>query len=157
NPTTVCRTGSGDSCDPTEHCTGVPGAACPADVVQPAGTVCRPAAGVFDVAETCTGVAGEPCPANGLAPPSTPCDADANVCTIDHCDGNGACTLSSTVTCDDGITCTQDTCDPVLGCVYTGAPATTCQGAPVKAYLDVKDNATDDTRDLLKFSWKGGP
>jgi hypothetical protein len=155
NPTTVCRAGSGDACDPSEHCTGVPGAACPADVVQPAGTVCRPATDVCDVAEECTGVAGQTCPANGFAPSSTPCDEDANVCTVDQCDGNGTCALSSPVECDDGIVCTQDTCDPVLGCVYTGEPATTCQ-APVKATLDVKDNALD-VRDLLKFTWKGGP
>jgi len=155
NPTTLCRTGSGDMCDPNEYCTGVPGAACPANVVQPSSTVCRSATGVCDVAENCTGVAGQTCPPNGFAPSSTPCDYDNNVCTIDHCDGNGACTLASTMLCDDGIACTQDTCDPQNGCVYTGEPSTTCR-TPVKASLDVKDNVVD-SRDLLKFIWKGGP
>ena len=154
NPTVVCRPGSGDACDPTEHCSGIPGAACPTDSIQAAGTVCRSAAGVCDVAEECSGVAGQACPANGFASASTLCDTDANVCTLDHCDGSGACVLASTMDCDDGIACTQDTCDPVNGCMYTGEPATTCQ-SPVKASLDVKDFV--DTRDLLKFTWKGGP
>jgi hypothetical protein len=142
-------------CDPTEFCSGVPGAACPANTVQPAGTVCRSAADACDVAEECTGIAGQACPLNGFAPASTSCDADGDVCTVDQCDGDGACTLASNVECDDGIVCTQDTCDPVLGCVYAGTPANTCLH-PAKATLDVKDNAVD-TRDLLKFTWKGGP
>jgi hypothetical protein len=124
--------------------------------VEPAGTVCRSAAGVCDVAEECTGVAGQACPADDFATAGTPCDPDANICTVDQCDGSGACTLASTVACDDGNACTQDACDPVLGCVYTGQPATTCQ-APVKATLDVKYNQLNTSRDLLKFNWKGGP
>jgi hypothetical protein len=80
---------------------------------------------------------------------------DGNICTLDHCDGSGACVSPRRWSCDDGIACTQDTCDPVDGCVYTGEPATTCQ-SPAKASLDVKDNAVD-TRDLVKFTWKGGP
>src|SRR5207245_1618562 len=76
--TVVCRTGSGDPngsgvvCDPDERCTGS-SAACPADMVQPAGTTCRPTAGVCDVAETCSGTVGAPCPPNGFASASTSC------------------------------------------------------------------------------------
>src|SRR5207244_9790660 len=53
---TVCRTGSGDACDPTETCSGSSGT-CPADVVQPSSFPCRGAAGECDLAENCTGVA----------------------------------------------------------------------------------------------------
>jgi len=58
--TTVCRTGSGDLCDPDETCRGVPGGACAADVVTPAGTLCNPGSGdLCDPDETCSGVAGQ--------------------------------------------------------------------------------------------------
>jgi hypothetical protein len=38
--TTICRTGSGDSCDPDESCTGVADEACPDDVQLPDGDSC---------------------------------------------------------------------------------------------------------------------
>src|SRR6185295_14888499 len=111
NPSTVCRSGSGDMCDPTEFCTAVPTQPCPANVVQPAGTDCRPAVDACDVLEECTGTPGAPCPANGFAPASTSCNEDADVCTIDECDGSGNCTFDSNLNCDDGNLCSQDTCD----------------------------------------------
>ncbi len=49
----------GGACDPAENCNGVEND-CPADVIRPAGTSCRPAAGACDLAETCTG--GPACP-----------------------------------------------------------------------------------------------
>ncbi len=42
---------------------------------------------------------------------------DGNACTIgDHCEA-GAC-VGSPLSCDDGNGCTQDSCDPDLGCQY---------------------------------------
>ncbi|MBM4246313.1 MAG: hypothetical protein FJ148_21355 [Deltaproteobacteria bacterium] len=55
-----------------------------------AGTLCRAASGVCDVAETCDG-ASPTCPTNGFAADGTACPADTNPCTRDQCDGSGTC------------------------------------------------------------------
>ncbi|MCW5890320.1 MAG: hypothetical protein KIT14_07180 [bacterium] len=154
-PTTVCRAGSGDACDPAERCTAVPGAPCPANQVEPDGTVCRAATGVCDVAEKCSGTAGQACPADAYAPAGGTCDADGDLCTLDRCDGHGACTTTGPLDCDDGNRCTQDTCDPVLGCVAAGTPSNACL-AGSKVTFQVKDSLNDSS-DRLKMSWKGGP
>jgi len=155
NPSTVCRAGSGDGCDPNENCTAIPGQPCPANVVTPSGTQCRAAAGQCDVAEQCTGTAGQLCPGNGFAAPQTDCDADSDVCTVDECDGSGACVFESNVECEDGNVCTQDSCDPDEGCIAAGTPSTECVEG-VKAVLKIRD-LDDDTKDSIKFNWKGGP
>jgi hypothetical protein len=36
-------------------------------------------------------------------PVSTPCEADQDLCTNDHCDGNGSCVLESTVQCQPAV------------------------------------------------------
>ena len=156
NPTTVCRTGSGDLCDPNETCTAVPGQPCPANTISPAGTVCRAAADACDVAEQCSGVGLQACPANGFAAATTACDADSDVCTTDACDGSGGCQFTAPLDCEDGNTCTQDACDPQDGCFSTGAPSTSCL-SPTKALLKIKDSATNDNGDNIKFLWRGGP
>ncbi|MDI7269688.1 MAG: hypothetical protein QME96_17000, partial [Myxococcota bacterium] len=70
---TVCRPASGD-CDVAETCSGT-STSCPADAVQPAGTVCRAAVpGGCDVQETCNGVANA-CPADAVQPVGTVCRA----------------------------------------------------------------------------------
>lgn len=155
-PTTVCRTGSGDICDPNENCTAVPGQPCPADVVAPPSTVCRASAGECDVADQCTGVAGQTCSSDAKQTASTPCNEDNDVCTVDACNGSGACVFGSALNCSDGNACTQDSCDAQDGCEYTGAPALTCASAS-KAVLKVRDNASVNSGDSVKFLWKGGP
>ena len=155
NPTTVCRAGSGDSCDPDEFCTAIPGQACPANVVQPAGTVCRAATGDCDLAEVCSGTALQPCPANAFAPASSPCNDDNDLCTVDTCDGGGNCNYAQDLDCDDGTQCTQDHCNALTGCFYTGAPSNSCVTA-VKATFKYKDH-DNDIRDKVNFIWKGGP
>ena len=101
NPSTVCRTGSGDSCDPDETCTAIPGAACPSDVVATAGTrmpcrerYLRRRRGVQRHRRAA-------CPADALAAAETPCDADNDPCTVDECDGGGMCVQLSPTTCGD--------------------------------------------------------
>lgn len=154
-PSTQCRAGAGDMCDPPEFCTAVPGQPCPANSVAPATTVCRAAAGACDVAETCTGNIGQLCPPNAFAPANTSCNADADVCTVDKCNGSGTCVFSSNLDCEDGNTCTQDFCDPQTGCYSLGQPSNSCV-SPSKAILKIKD-AADDTKDSVKFMWRGGP
>jgi hypothetical protein len=156
NPTTVCRVGSGDMCDPSETCTAIPGQPCPANVVTAAGTTCRSATGICDVAESCTGTAGQTCPADTGVVAGTSCEADGTLCTVDACNGSGACVTNHPLDCDDGNVCTQDSCNPLTGCQISGTPATGCMPA-AKAKLQVKDNATSDAGDSLKFDWRGGP
>ncbi|MEO8602622.1 MAG: hypothetical protein ABI629_08605 [bacterium] len=155
NPTTVCRVGSGDICDPSETCTAIPGQPCPANAVASTSTTCRAAAGSCDVAEQCTGNAGQTCPANGFAALHTVCDADSSVCTNDECNGNNVCVFASNLNCEDGNICTQDTCNAMTGCVSTGTPSNSCASAS-RALLKIK-NSSPDTRDSIKFAWKGGP
>ena len=90
NAGAVCRTGSGDACDPDELCTGA-SPTCPADVTLP-GFTCRPAAGECDVAENCGGLPTDPCPADAKKPSGSLCTADGNPCSLDQCDGvSNAC------------------------------------------------------------------
>jgi hypothetical protein len=54
------------------------------------------------------------------APPteSQVCDADSNVCTaVDTC-VKGACVAGSKLNCDDANVCTDDSCDPKVGCKH---------------------------------------
>ncbi len=53
---------------------------------------------------------------------TAPC-SDGDRCTFpDSCAG-GLCRAGASVDCDDSSPCTQDSCDPALGCVYTSIPA----------------------------------
>src|SRR5439155_1750704 len=83
--------------------------------LEPATTVCRPAAGSCDAAETCDG-ASDGCPQDRSAPDGTPCD-DGNACTQNETCQQGGCVGGDQVGCNDGDACTVDTCDPLLGCV----------------------------------------
>ncbi|MBK8696929.1 MAG: hypothetical protein IPN17_32875 [Deltaproteobacteria bacterium] len=64
------------------------------------GTVCRPSAGVCDVAESCTGLSAG-CPTDGFLPPGTECRASTSMTT---CDPAEACTGSSAMCPADVIT-----------------------------------------------------
>jgi cysteine-rich repeat protein len=76
----------------------------------------------------------------------TPCP-DASVCTVDDtCDGAGTCAPASVLDCDDGIFCTHDYCDDVLGCqsVNEPTPHTSNECSALHGKLDIRDNATAD-------------
>ena len=65
------------------------GLVCPADSFVAAGSVCRGAAGVCDVAENCTG-SGAACPADGFVDSSVICRPAAGACDVDErCTGTG--------------------------------------------------------------------
>src|SRR5581483_11098336 len=113
------------------NCTGT-SASCPADTLMAAGTVCRAAAGVCDVAETCSGSSAA-CPADAFASSSTVCRASAGTCDIaENCTGSSAsCPADAKVadgtSCNDGNACTQtDTCQSG-SCV--GSNPVTCLAA----------------------------
>jgi hypothetical protein len=51
------------------------------------------------------------------APNTAPCE-DGDACTVpDVCSG-GVCAGGPPVSCDDGNLCTDDSCEPAVGCVY---------------------------------------
>jgi hypothetical protein len=121
NAGTVCRTGSGDACDPDEVCTGA-SPTCPADVTLP-GFTCRPAAGECDVAENCGGLPTDPCPPDAKKPSGSLCTSDGNPCSLDEC--NGTSDLCQHPAGNAGATCrpAAGICD--VDEVCTGS-STTC-------------------------------
>lgn len=116
---TVCRTGSGDSCDPDETCDGSSGS-CPDDVLASNVTVCRVGSGdTCDPDETCSGTAGEACPDDAVLSGGTVCRAGSgDVCDPEEqCSGTaGEACPDDTVAvdgtdCEDGTFCSvMDTC-----------------------------------------------
>src|SRR5207249_2741076 len=87
---------------------------CPANVIQPAGTVCRAAVSECDVAETCTG-SSTSCPADVVMPAGTACTADTNACTFDECDGGHNTCQHLTGACLTQIQSAAGTCVDATG------------------------------------------
>ena len=159
NAGALCRAAAG-ICDTAETCDGT-NAACPADQFLPNTTECRATTGECDPAEMCTGSAAA-CPADAFTPSGTACTADSNVCTLDQCDGAGACThpagnagtecRASADVCDVAETCTgTDTACPVDGfaantvvCRASAGDcdlADTCTGSSAACPADAKSTA----------------
>ena len=124
----VCDDGNGctdDACDPVLGCVFVPNqAACSDGVECTLGDHCADGACVYDELGPCDD--GNPCtddlcdPAQGCVSTFNegPCD-DSDVCTLDdHC-AAGECVSDGALFCDDFNPCTDDACDPDLGCFYT--------------------------------------
>ena len=70
---------------------------------------------------------GNPCTSDQCVPGSQgcynppnadPCD-DGNACTENDVCAGGLCVPGVAMDCDDGNECTGDSCDPVVGCVFT--------------------------------------
>jgi len=109
-----------------------------------AGTVCRASAGVCDVAESCNG-ASVTCPADAPAADGTSC-ADTTVCNGAEMCATGVCVAGTALNCDDGNTCTTDSCDPVAGCAHV--PIAGCgvdAGTDADANVDAAADAASDT------------
>jgi uncharacterized repeat protein (TIGR01451 family) len=119
-----------------------------ADIADDAGDTAS--AGAFSIVEQCAGQADD-----------TSCN-DHNPCTTnDACSGQ-QCIGGSAATCDDGNVCTDDSCNPISGCVHTNNTAScddndacttndtcsgsSCVGGPA---LDCNDHnvCTDDSCD----------
>ncbi len=67
--------------------------------------------------------AGNTC--NNIILPGEPCDDDA--CSVGStCDAQGQCDGGYARFCDDGSSCTSDTCDSLLGCLFTIQPNSPC-------------------------------
>jgi hypothetical protein len=102
-----------DHCNGNGQCVFQSSVSCPGPTGPcDGGTVCNPGTGACD-----------PQPD---APLSTPCELDQNLCTTEHCNGQGACVFLGNVTCNDNNVCTTDACNPQTGlCEFTG-PTTCC-------------------------------
>ena len=119
NPCTddACEKGVGCTFAPnTEPCDD--GSACTTDDLCGAG-VCAGAPVACNDGDPCT---TDSCaPASGcvtVAASGAPCE-DGNACTVgDVCDA-GACQGGGQPLCADGDPCTEDGCDPTLGCTFT--------------------------------------
>jgi len=108
-----CRAGAG-VCDVAEACDGT-SPACPGDSLVTAGTECRAASGECDLAESCTGAAVD-CPSDAFAASGTTCTDDGDACTLDACDGAGACAHDALPDTDGDAVCdAQDACTNVAG------------------------------------------
>ncbi len=134
----VCTT---DSCSPTLGCQHAPVPGCcntPADCTD--DDVCTDAACVANACEFTTSalccqlggdcVDGNACTVDGVcnganrcdyAPLSGPQPGCGDACIPASCDA-GVCEPAEPTACDDGLVCTDDTCDPVAGCVFTPVP-----------------------------------
>src|SRR5207253_1670767 len=53
---------------------------------------------------------------------TAPCD-DGNACTTGDTCGGGTCHAGSAVVCNDNNGCTDDSCNPATGCLFTANPA----------------------------------
>ena len=134
----------GDACNGAETCTPPVGCHHGTLVTCPAGQVCVPATGECNP---------KPCVADADCNDGNPCTADAcasGFCTTtaitsdrgasapgctdsDACNGTetcqaGVCMPGMPPDCDDGNTCTDDSCDSIQGCVHT--PIACCCRTP---------------------------
>ncbi|MBN1774043.1 MAG: hypothetical protein JXB32_22480 [Deltaproteobacteria bacterium] len=92
-------------------------------IYDPAGTVCRAAAGACDIAETCSGTASA-CPADAFRPATRVCRAATGDCDLaENCTGTVAACPSDSYS-PIGTPCGTDlACDGAGACVPTGADA----------------------------------
>lgn len=146
NTTIECRPQEGP-CDQAEFCPG-DSPFCPVDKVQLSSFQCNVASNDCTTDQFCTGYSYD-CPPS-TAPDGAHCSLDGNLCFTDTC-FNGSCvggpdvnyndglfcngvegcqpidgskTISFPPICDDGDSCTIDTCsEMILGCVYTPLPS----------------------------------
>ncbi|HSP99558.1 MAG TPA: hypothetical protein VL049_20235, partial [Candidatus Dormibacteraeota bacterium] len=138
--------------DPGEECDdgNASGAGCcaPGCLFASAGTTCRFAAAPCDAAEVCSGTSAT-CPPDGT-------QSDGSFCfSTDICSaGGGTCQAGTCVVgprdCDDHVPCTQDSCDPSLGCVHVDGLASDCLAAE-KSTITLAPGAVSGEG---KLSWR---
>ena len=87
--------------------------------------VCFHRARSCDDGESCTSDSCSPATGCVFSPRAGPCQ-DGDACTVsDQCQG-GVCVAGVAANCDDGVACTNDRCDPALGCVYEATAGCSC-------------------------------
>src|SRR5205814_3102172 len=121
---TAC-TDDGNVCT-TDVCNGTVGAPACTHPAGNAGTVCRAAAGLCDVAETCTG-SSPACPADGFAANTTSCTGTSQSGACDN-DAADHCTGSSN-TCVDAYKSSSTVCRSSAGQCDVAESCTGTSGA----------------------------
>jgi hypothetical protein len=113
-----------DSCNPTAGCVFTPnmavcndGNACTTGDTCTGG-VCGGAARTCDDGNGCTDDSCDAATGCVFTANTAACD-DGDPCTISDVCGGGVCAAGTARSCDDGSVCTNDSCDPALGCVFT--------------------------------------
>ncbi len=115
-----------DGCDPGDGCQHTDNTApCSDDDVctigdSCAGGTCQAGAGSLscDDDNPCSDDDCHPESGCGYTPNEDPCD-DGNLCTADDQCASGSCLAGVLLTCGDQNICTDDGCDPEIGCVHT--------------------------------------
>jgi cysteine-rich repeat protein len=80
---------------------------------------------------------------------------DGDVCNgSETCDGAGTCLAAAPLDCSDGQACTQDSCDPVLGCFSVSGPAPDCRSSSKGSVLLV--DKLKPASDKLNWKWLKG-
>ncbi len=125
-----------DTCDPLAGCSHTPddtacddGVGCTTDTCDPANDCTHvPDDAACSDNDVCTGI--ETCDLAADCVPGTPLDCNDGIsCTADTCDPLAGCSHAPDDTaCDDGVGCTTDTCDPASGCGHV-PDATSCDDA----------------------------
>ena len=114
----VCRPGTPIVCNDNNACT--------LDSCDPAvGCVFRDNTVACDDHNRCTTDSCNPSSGCDHTNNTVPC-SDNNACTVGDACGGGQCQSGAPAVCNDGSVCTQDSCDPVLGCVFTNVTAVLC-------------------------------
>jgi cysteine-rich repeat protein len=84
----------------------------------------------------------------------SPCP-DGNLCNGNEtCNGAGVCLPGMPPNCDDNDDCTQDSCDPLQGCINATTPRMGCTAA--QKGLLVYGDSTDNSKDKLIWKWVKG-
>jgi hypothetical protein len=150
NAGTVCRAASvGEVCDVSETCDGV-STTCPADGVEPSGTVCRSVNGVCDLQEQCDGLS-KTCPVDAKDN-TTVCRPAADVCDVgESCDGVGNDCPA------DGFESSATVCRPAGGECDTAESCTgTGPACPADAFAASGTPCTDDGETCTADQCDGG-
>ncbi|MBI3782986.1 MAG: hypothetical protein HY270_06250, partial [Deltaproteobacteria bacterium] len=130
-----------DQCDGTANCTHPPGNA---------GTECRAAAGLCDVAETCSGT-DPACPNDAFLPSSTVCRAATDICdAAENCSGaSAACPADALAASGTVCRSAVGPCDNAEQCTGTSAACppdsllpNTAVCRPAAGSCDVAENCT---------------
>ncbi len=171
--------GGSEECDPGAD---LPNDCCKADCTyEGAGTTCDDALFCND-GETCDAIGacvggeehacddGNDCNVEGCDEPSdsclvtgftsngTACDNDSDLCTLDTCNGGGACNSGPVNPCNDGDACTANSCTPSTGaCSNPGQFLTSGMEITVSdAKIQVSDAPAVNGKDMLQVTIKTG-
>jgi hypothetical protein len=115
-----CAAGAPITCTPDAF-------ACTIEACDEAAAACRstPDSSSCTSGNVCTATSGDP--ASGCTPgrtctTSAECD-DGNVCNGAETCGGGICRSGTNLSCNDGVGCTLDSCDPTMGCQHVTSDA----------------------------------